>query len=42
MKRILASIYNFLEGVGRARAAAILVHQHKYKEAQSLMLGEKK
>lgn len=40
MKKFLTPFYNFLVSMGRARAAAELSRQGRYKEAQAIMQGE--
>lgn len=36
LKRIIKGFYEILESMGRARAAAILARNGRYKEAQDL------
>lgn len=40
MKSMLNIIYEILESMGRARAAAYLSRQGRYAEAKALMLAE--
>lgn len=40
MKTILNTIYEILESMGRARAAAHLSRQGKHAEAKALMIAE--
>jgi hypothetical protein len=40
MKKILNAIYEILESMGRAKAAACLARHGRHEEAKALMLAE--
>jgi hypothetical protein len=40
MKKILNAIYEILESMGRAKAAACLARHGRYEEAKALMMAE--
>lgn len=40
MKKILNAIYEVLESMGRAKAAACLARHGRHKEAKALMLSK--